>query len=725
MVWFGKSAVNFAKVSLLSFWLAQGALAHDNKNNTPPYADHMANDVEYLGVATKWNVDRFLVHLDDDSLIPRTSYVKWKWEKNARDNSEPLKVTFGTKWVSVINWKNTYKASFEQSELFWTILWFQYGFFNWEWGTLVDVKIWDKNKSFLLTWMYKWVDWSVRSSVGMLFQDFEWQTIKQDFAWLEVIKDLDKYIKWLSASWYLNATHTSSAILSVTEERIKVPWGTWLITTTTSYKWWDNVGWWIWFKYDFGNNSIEWHAGTFWWKIAFWGSYEYANWDFKAGVWIDCVNEICQSTARVDILLYPGLTVWLSWTMINWPIDDDTQVGLNVAYTPWLNTFSNSSKKWGLDFRPVVWAEHAMRTLYGKKEITKTEVFIPDPVEVDKIAPELSSTNKTFVTDAWKSLVLENVTANDNKDWVIWVVITWTVDFNTAWTYYVIYTATDKAGNISKIVHTYIVLEPIVKPWAPELTWTWLTLRTEVWAPFSEPVVSAKDSKGNELKVTKTGELNINIAGTYILKYTAEDPETKVTTKWENIFIVYSGEVIDTKPPVINSTNQEFRTTVWNRLTLQTVTATDDKDWTFIVKPIWEVDFDKPWISDIEYSAKDKAWNNAVTIIHRYIVEEAPNNLPTGQDIKVDAFAKSYSLNLTPYLTDEDWDTVTAQMVLYELTKWDLSWISASILWNVVNITVRSGYWEVTIYYEVSDWKDTNPTRYRLTISNLNWELDE
>lgn len=96
----------------------------------------------------------------------------------------------------------------------------------------------------------------------------------------------------------------------------------------------------------------------------------------------------------------------------------------------------------------------------GEYEINTFEgvVRTVTPTPEDTQAPVLSSTNQTFTSSVWTTIVLETVTATDNIDGAVTVVQTWdTPDSTTAWTYEVIYTATDAAGNESSITHTYIV----------------------------------------------------------------------------------------------------------------------------------------------------------------------------------------------------------------------------------------------------------------------------
>jgi len=79
---------------------------------------------------------------------------------------------------------------------------------------------------------------------------------------------------------------------------------------------------------------------------------------------------------------------------------------------------------------------------------------------------------------------------------------------------------------------------------------------------------------------------------------------------------------LDTTAPTLSSTTKTFATTIWTPLTLENVTATDNKDVNLIVTQTWTVDFGTVWTYIITYEATDKAWNTS-TIKHTFIVNEA------------------------------------------------------------------------------------------------------
>ena len=86
-----------------------------------------------------------------------------------------------------------------------------------------------------------------------------------------------------------------------------------------------------------------------------------------------------------------------------------------------------------------------------------TDIYIVKPVP-DTTAPVLSSTDKSFTTTVGTALTFETVTTDDGSA----VVVTGSVDFNTAGTYTRIYNSTDEAGNKSiTVTHTYVVNEVV------------------------------------------------------------------------------------------------------------------------------------------------------------------------------------------------------------------------------------------------------------------------
>ncbi len=199
--------------------------------------------------------------------------------------------------------------------------------------------------------------------------------------------------------------------------------------------------------------------------------------------------------------------------------------------------------------------------------------------QLDKTAPVLSSKNKTFTTTVGKSLVLETISANDDKDGIVDVIKTGNVDFNTIGTYKIVYSASDTAGNTSKITHTYIVQEvktspkphpekPVEKinhaPTKPTIVWlTDITL----WEKIN-PTCSASDEDNNNLTYTYfVDDVEVNLPyevttiWTKTFKCVVSDKKEEVSS--EQTFEVKEKEVeiVDNKttitPPTLKSVTSD------------------------------------------------------------------------------------------------------------------------------------------------------------------------
>ena len=79
----------------------------------------------------------------------------------------------------------------------------------------------------------------------------------------------------------------------------------------------------------------------------------------------------------------------------------------------------------------------------------------------------------------------------------------------------------------------------------------------------------------------------------------------------------------DTTAPILSSTNKSFTTTAGTPLTLETVTASDNKNGDLVVTQTGTVNFNVAGTYNVAYSARDVA-NNATTIHHTYTVEALP-----------------------------------------------------------------------------------------------------
>jgi hypothetical protein len=257
---------------------------------------------------------------------------------------------------------------------------------------------------------------------------------------------------------------------------------------------------------------------------------------------------------------------------------------------------------------------------------------------------------------------------------------------------------------------------------------------TDTWDTHTFSKVSWTWDDDNNLLTISWNRLIINYSPDYELPLDANgdniiNVRLMVTDNWwksyEQTFQLHVNDVNETLPdteaPVLSSTSQTFTTTVWTALTLEDVTATDNEDPSVIVFQIWTPDFDTKWTYLVTYVWTDDAWNES-SIVHTYVVNEVPNTVPTWESFSINAwFSNTAFVDLSSYLSDIDWDAVTATMVWSWVIWWDINISDANITWNVVSMTVDSWFWNWYIDYQVIDWIDTNPTIYRVTVIDLDW----
>ena len=165
------------------------------------------------------------------------------------------------------------------------------------------------------------------------------------------------------------------------------------------------------------------------------------------------------------------------------------------------------------------------------------------------ISPVLTFGDQTFTTTAGVALVLADVTAIDNLDGVIPVVISGdVVDFNVEGVYHVIYTATDSNGNISTITHTYNVGQALDVV-APVLNNTTQTFTTTVGSALVLATVTANDVVDGSVAVVIGGDVvNFNVIGTYNVTYTATDSAGNSTSITHTYVVNAVVVVTDTTP---------------------------------------------------------------------------------------------------------------------------------------------------------------------------------
>ena len=432
------------------------------KNNTP-FIDSLSVPPQIQ----KWNENKSLFPEGLEQSLTDSGINSNNTSFNVVENKGTLSIS----WVN-----QGLKVSVEESNRIWTIVWVEYAVVWDEVWTLITVRTGSGYKSWLITWVYKWVDFSSKITAWRLEEDIKWVTIWQNFIWAEIEKLFEQW----KIGAYASATDTDTKTLSVSEITwTDVPgWREWSQTTT---RWiWAKTyaAWWKWTYFN-PTTKIDWNLGyretRFWGETERWVDYGLqvskllvdSGWELKW--WLEWFNAWdYKSNTYYAWLNYNfdwWVTAWIRVKKIDDTSYDDEIIMFGISIPLWWPKNSDTPKRTytqsrgGLnvnDIDHVTWGRHATSQLYGyEKEETNTWFEAAPDVE----APVLNSTNQTFTTTVWTPLTLVNVEATDNVDWSVTVVQGWdTVDFNTAWTYNVTYTATDSAGNSSiTITHIYQV----------------------------------------------------------------------------------------------------------------------------------------------------------------------------------------------------------------------------------------------------------------------------
>ncbi|HEY4483808.1 MAG TPA: DUF5011 domain-containing protein [Candidatus Paceibacterota bacterium] len=173
-------------------------------------------------------------------------------------------------------------------------------------------------------------------------------------------------------------------------------------------------------------------------------------------------------------------------------------------------------------------------------------------------------------------------------------------------TYYIVYSATDTAGNNTTVERT-VNVHDTTPPVITLLGATTITLnKGDVW---SDPGVTAVDSCQGSTLVEITGEVKTNIPGSYTLTYTAMDPSGNIATVTRTVIVLAPA---DTNPPVITINGQSSMSIECGDTFIDPgATALDDIDGVKTVSVSGEVDEANPGTYTIYYISTDAAGNTA------------------------------------------------------------------------------------------------------------------
>ena len=205
---------------------------------------------------------------------------------------------------------------------------------------------------------------------------------------------------------------------------------------------------------------------------------------------------------------------------------------------------------------------------------------------------------------------LAGVSAQDTQGNNLKITVTGKVDENVLGPQKITYTVEDAAGNIKTVERTLTVYGEPTLPGTDDKP-------IKLGSTF-DPLagVVAKDTEGNNLKVTVTGTIDENVLGPQKITYTVEDAAGNIKTV-EREVIVYGTPVITGADDKIIKVNDTFNE-------LDGVTAKDTEGNDLNVTVIKNtVDVKNPGRYEVVYEAKDVA-GNTITVEREVIVYGTP-----------------------------------------------------------------------------------------------------
>ena len=182
------------------------------------------------------------------------------------------------------------------------------------------------------------------------------------------------------------------------------------------------------------------------------------------------------------------------------------------------------------------------------------EVIAASTPQPDNTAPVISIIGDQSISlNVGESYIELGATALDNIDGALTVVTSGEVNTNVADAYFITYTATDAAGNSATKTRTVLVNNPTTPTTpvtqedtvAPIITLVGsTTINLTLGESYNDPGFSGFDSIDGFLTVTVSGFVNTNVAGTYILTYTATDAAGNTVSKTRTIVVTAPSIVI-------------------------------------------------------------------------------------------------------------------------------------------------------------------------------------
>jgi len=640
------------------------------------------------GCASTNNRVNDVMSVNHDDLTPPRVSTKDS-QNNLENYSDTNKTNIVLNWnpdtqswnLLISNENSRLEIWLQDSESMWLVTSVEYANVWDKWWTLITTNFWDERQSYLVTWLYKWVDFSAKATAWYLRQDFEWVDIGQKYIWAEFLKDFSNIVENFRAWMYANATFTDSKTLSVTQVSRDVEWWKEITTTTTSFEWEDTRSAWFTFEYDYGNSSFDanfWHTNIWNWANNYWFWYTYNGWKIRPSIEYSRLDgdSFDSETYRgkIDYIISDWLSVWAAYERINSSSMDDNRFMITFTYTPGLKSYQNSRTYNHMNLTHTTWAREAMSTLYWQKETKVTTEFILDKSALDSKINEAWALDKNnYTPNSWSALstaLAAAVIINNDDNSTLEEVKTAFNNLNSA------IDQLSEVADFSTLNSTISTAQ-----WLNESDYT-----TTSWSNLQTSLTNAIQIRDNSNSTqTQVDQANTNLQSAISWLEWANTAPSQPNVSGDSTVTVW-----DAMNLTFSSTDAE-----WNSLTYRVVS------WTIPAWTTFNSNGTLSWTTttvqngSFQVVANDGSLDSSAVTVN-YDVEAAPvvNTAPSQPNVSGDSTVTVWdSMNLTFSSTDAEWNSLTYRVVSWTIPAWTTFNSNGTLSWTTT--TVQSGSFQV------------------------------
>ncbi len=543
-------------------------------------------------------------------------YADIKW-KVTEDGWKTWKLIGGKKPDWWKHWFNTfYDFAFDENNeniVYWvTSKWHDYYSWYWQSDPMVntpDNKVW---AWFLLKSEDKWKTWT-RLTPDNYEYDMPFLSVAYDskhniiYAWSQwrwVAKSTDNWETWeWITSWMADESLYPRSIIQM--ELDPENWDLYALLA------WDRL---FWPHYEQVNWDLEelLKISNYWLTWIYRLKYGEENWEFlRENLFME--NPVnWWPTWKSEFLLHPY------WFAIDW--NDESRNTMFMADSTWRNY------KVSWIWKTTDW----WKNWYMKKTTSHAKSVTINPNNSNEIhAASMSRTDEAwslYSKDGWETWEVNNDLPITNK------FLNVTIDPNDPTkVFYSTFWAWIRYANNPFYFSDDTTAPIITLNWESEIT-------IELLDDFTDPWATCTDNTDENCDVIVWWDsVNTNEAWTYNITYNATDKAWNNATEVIRKVIVkkkINAQFVDIVPPVITlKWEPEITIKQWSsNIATPKANCTDDKDktckviisWNIVVKnKYWSyLKTDKPGVYTIKYNATDKAWNEALEVTRKIIIEE-------------------------------------------------------------------------------------------------------